>query len=140
MQIAPDVAASDSTDVLWSYKLHEEMVLYQRLNFFVVAESMLFAAYATLLAGSGKGAGLMTAISILGLFLGFISIYINIRQTYIINLVSLACQQKFIDYANLKAQRALAPVSSLFILTYAVPLAIILAWFVALAAAGHLPI
>jgi hypothetical protein len=45
----------ESHQIIWQYKLHEENIFYQRLNIFLVAESMLFVAFATLAATPKPG-------------------------------------------------------------------------------------
>jgi hypothetical protein len=48
----PTSLAKEEVQLLWQWSLHEDGLFTNRMNFFLVAESMLVAAYATLVAGT----------------------------------------------------------------------------------------
>jgi hypothetical protein len=65
--------------ILWGYKQKEEDIFYQRSNFFLVAEAMLFTAWATLAAASTRLVVQELTISTLGFVLGIVWIYVSGR-------------------------------------------------------------
>ena len=50
--IANLVVSAKEVEFVWNWLLHEDSLLTNRVNFFLVAESMLVAAFATLVASS----------------------------------------------------------------------------------------
>lgn len=130
--VPANVPQSPLPDVLWSYKLHEEMVFYQRLNFFLVAESMLFVAYSTLLAGSSRQGGMLLGLVVLGILLSLAWMFVSHRQILVIDHISSVYRRKFMEYADLRAQRGHSLVSSSKVLAYGVPAIVLLTWLIAL--------
>lgn len=128
---APVRTDHSSPDVLWSYKLHEEMVFYQRINFFLVAESMLFVAYCTLLAGSNRPAGMLSGLIGLGFVLGLAWVLVSHRQIKVIDHISSVCRDRFVDYADLRSKRSKSAISSSKVLAYGVPAIVLLTWVAA---------
>lgn len=131
-KVTHETNQSAQPDVLWSYKLHEEMVFYQRINFFLVAESMLFVAYSTLLAGSNRQGGMLLGLIVLGFMLCLAWLLVSHRQIRVIEHISNVCRTRFADYAHLRAQRSPSLISSSKVLAYGVPAIVLLTWAVAL--------
>ncbi len=68
--IKKEMSAHD-LDILWEYRNHQEDLLYQRINVFLIAQSMLFVAYTTAadkVVPTGAIAYLGTVTTILGWF------------------------------------------------------------------------
>ena len=77
----------DRTEV-WQYKLHEEGVFYQRLNFFLVAESMLLVAFGAFFTAKNISSLVLLTLGGLGLFLTLAWMYVSARQLLVIKHVS----------------------------------------------------
>ena len=131
----PDVIQSAFANVAsserpWQYKLHEESIFYQRLNFFLVAESMLFVAFTTVWNTTVHRKAMLLSLGILGLLLTGIWAYVGARQMYVIKHVSLVCLGLFEDYAGIHQSRGEAKISSTKILAYGVPLFTAVTWVI----------
>jgi len=67
-----------STDKLWEILKHIDSIREGRNNFFIVAESMMIAAYMALISGESI---LKYAVSILGMIYTISWFFINLRQS-----------------------------------------------------------
>jgi hypothetical protein len=116
--------------ILWGYKQKEEDIFYQRSNFFLVAEAMLFTAWATLAAASTRLVVQELTISTLGFVLGIVWIYVSGRQVDVISQISSEASQVIGIYKKIRNERHAAPFSSTKLLAYFVPTAVMTAWIV----------
>jgi hypothetical protein len=116
--------------ILWGYKQKEEDIFYQRSNFFLVAEAMLFTAWATLAAATTHLAVQEYTISALGVVLGIVWIYVSGRQINVIAQISSEASRVIEIYKKIRDERHAAPFSSTKALAYFVPVAVIAAWVV----------
>lgn len=112
---------------LWQYRTQAENVFYQRINFFLVAESMLLVAYATVLS---KENFLFTAITIItiGILLTVIWLIVNHRQKITVDHVRNYIIDKLPEYRSLRQNRPKSFISSWILMTYLVPLLLIFSW------------
>lgn len=113
---------------LWEYRTQEENVFYQRINFFLVAESMLIVAYTTVFAKEGLGFSAQTVIA-LGFLLTVAWVVVSHRQrvaySHIRDIVVSVCP----EYASLRQTRPKSWVpSSWFVMTYVVPALLLGSW------------
>jgi hypothetical protein len=116
------------TDRAWQYKLHEEMIFYQRINFFLIAESMLFVAFTTLLGSTANYREFLVVLALLGFLLGLVWLYVGARQLYVIDYVSRYCRETYAEYAQLKDRRYEPVFSSTKMLAYFVPVMVLIVW------------
>lgn len=72
----------DSIERLWSWILHEDTLFANRINFFLVAESMFFAAFAALSISSTNNVKILLVVGIGGILLSLIWIYLSYYQIY----------------------------------------------------------
>jgi small-conductance mechanosensitive channel len=120
--------SSEDAEKLWQYKMHEEDIFYQRLNFFLVAESMLFVAYTTLFASPRSIFSVIIVLSTLGSILTLVWIYVSSRQLNVMRQIAKESQEAVNVYARIREERSKWPVSSTKLLAYFVPLVVLLAW------------
>jgi hypothetical protein len=116
---------------LWQYRLQQENIFYQRLNFFLVAESMLLVAFTTILSKVDFW-NTTISVGILGLLLTFLWGAVNIRQYQVYNHVRKLVEEVCPEFKDLRAIRPKSFVRSWFLLTYIVPALIAIAWTVLL--------
>jgi hypothetical protein len=77
-------------DRLWSHRLHEDLILYERHSYFLVTESLVLVAFADLLTDDEQLAAVILAVS--GLLLTIAWLWVNRRQRAIIaNVHRRAC-------------------------------------------------
>ena len=124
---SPEITKEEA-EKLWQYKMHEENIFYQRSNFFLVAESMLIAALASLFGASKAPLSLILAIAALGCVLTFIWLYVSSRQIVVINQIAKINESVVSVYARIRSERAKWPLSSTKLLAYWVPLVVMATW------------
>jgi|SRR5580704_6787645 hypothetical protein len=120
--------ADDQNAILWSYKQKEEDIFYQRSNFFLIAEAMLFTAWATLAAAGVRLRMSEFVISALGFILGVIWVYVSGRQMEVLGQIAHEASQAIEIYSKIRKERQAAPFSSTKLLAFFVPTAVITAW------------
>ena len=125
-----DETPSERASRFWEYRLHQEQIFYQRLNFFLVAESMHFVAFATMLSIVPKPLLILTTIVLLGIFLTGAWTYVNHRQKRIIDSIRPAVEEVCKSYKELRSFRPPRLISSWNLLAYWVPLVTLFTWLV----------
>ncbi len=118
---------------LWEYRIQEENVFYSSINIFLIVESMLFVAIATILTSKNLSGlnPIPQALTLLGLIFTLIWIYVNWRRRkcyiHVRKLTEDACP----EYKKLREDRSKglkAPFSSWAIMTYLIPLMMFAVW------------
>lgn len=123
VQIPPD-----EIQRLWQYKMHEEDIFYQRNNFFLVAESMLLIALATLFNATRAGFLIIFVLAALGCVLTLIWIYVSSRQLVVIQQIAKESEAVFHVYHRIRTERSIWPFSSTKLLAYFVPSIVMGTW------------
>ena len=118
----------DQANRLWEHGLHEDSVFNERQNYFLVAESMLFVAYATLLSTPQPKIFIARVIASFGVLLTLVWIYVNVRQWYVVRHLRARCIAVLHDYKETYQTRAKWPISSIWLLAYFVPAIIGIVW------------
>jgi hypothetical protein len=120
-------------DRIWQHGLHADSMLFQRGNLFLVAESFLAVAYSTSLSkGSGAAASNVAmlsakALAVFGLLLTLIWMYVGHRHLQYLNLIRARQRELLPDYRETRVRwdeqnsRSKSPISSLPLITYALP-------------------
>jgi len=121
-----DEVDRDAANRLWDYKGQMETIFYQRASFFLLAESMLLVAFATVL--SAKSVAVI--LGVFGLLFTCVWFYVNWRHTVVYchvrdNYLRQACP----EYAKVRDTCPRGPISSRKILAYYVPALTFSAWF-----------
>jgi hypothetical protein len=76
--------STKKADWLWNWLLHESTLFTNRVNFFLVAESMLFAAFATLAVYTSQEPRLAKILGFSGVIISAIWLIISIGQIHYI--------------------------------------------------------
>jgi len=120
--------------MLWEYRLHEDTIFYQRLNVFLVAESMLLVAFALLFSSPEKSFFVPLIVVILGCFLTAAWLYVSHRQMVVINQIRMEAEKAVPTYRKIRKDRPKVLLGSMSTLTYIVPSIVFLIWLALLAA------
>jgi hypothetical protein len=101
-------------DRVWAHRLHEDFVLSDRQNFFLVAQALLVVAQAELLTGGERlGAAILAAV---GVLLTAVWLYVGLRHHKIIAYVQRRAVTFLPEFADTYEYRPPGPGStSLFI-------------------------
>lgn len=120
---------SDQQNRLWAYKLHEEDIFYNRLNFFLVFESVLLGVVGLLYSRSYVLI-ILRLVDILGLILTVLWGYVQARQLYTYTILVDYLKEVMPEYKIVVVRRNkwFLIGSSKKFLTYLVPTLIILMW------------
>jgi len=127
-KLAPDEASR-----LWQHGLHLDTMLFQRGNLFLVAESLLVVSYASML-GVGQSSGsdrptlAARVIAVFGLLLTLLWGYVGYRHLQYYQLVSVRMRRHLPEYRKVREQWRARGISSLPLVTYALPLLAGIVW------------
>jgi hypothetical protein len=116
---------------VWQHALHEDQMLFQRGNLFLVAESLLVVAYATMLPTSHTGAGEILAarvIATFGLLLTVMWLYVGHRHLRYCMLIRMRMLEMLPEYRETRARWRSSRISSLPLITYFLPSLAIVMW------------
>jgi len=124
--VDPDELSADEKGRLWQHSLHLDTMLFQRGNLFLVAESLLLAPYTSMLAaqsslGSVRPTLAARIIAGFGLLLTLAWAYVGHRHLKYYNLVRRRQRQYLAEYRILRQEWRMGGISSLPIVTYALP-------------------
>ncbi|GGP78422.1 hypothetical protein [Streptomyces melanogenes] len=126
-------------DRLWQHGLHEDGMVFQRGNLFLLAQSLQVVAYATVLSassrgGSGAHSSLLAArvIAAFGLVLTLSWLYVGHRHFWYDKGVQRRVEERLPDYRETRrASRAPGP-SSMPLIVYALPILAAVMWLILL--------
>ena len=116
------------SDRLWMYRNQTEDVYYERLNFFLVSESMILVAFSTVLAIDDRPGFVLYVMSVLGVLLSLVWLAVSHRQSQVISSIRKLTEDACPSYGEIRATRPKASYSSWWLLTYFVPVLTILTW------------
>jgi hypothetical protein len=123
----------DQCERLFAHGLHEENVFYNRLNFFMVCESLLFAgAVSGLIVEEKSTWSLIIFICVLGVFVSLLWWFAQVNKLVLLKILEDRLMDTFpeirvsIEAANRK--RRLHVWSASAILAHALPAVFLLAW------------
>jgi hypothetical protein len=125
---------SNQTYNLFEHILHEDTVFNERLNFFLVFESVIMGIVGVLYQKSAPSLPVIRTLIALAIFLTIIWGYVQARQKYIIELLvkrSLLTMPEYQTIVEIR-NRVKWPVSNLWLLAYIVPAVVALLWLVLL--------
>lgn len=136
---APVPVERDTEDNrLWQHGLHEDTQLFQRSNFFLLAESLLIVAYSGLLAVSeASGASHTLASHVLlitrvmatfGLMFTIAWLYVGHRHLKYCRYIQAKALDRLSDYRATRAGWQNNPISSLSVITYMIPILVGVLW------------
>ena len=121
-------------DRLWEWILHEDNLFISRGNFFLLAESMLFAAFATLAVNQSVQQIFVFIFGIVGILCSLVWIYLAWAQINLtMNHIKTKLRELIPDYSGITKPRGKFP-STHFILGVFFPIALLIAWAILLLA------
>lgn len=125
---------SEQTRRLWEFRLHLNGNFYNRLNFFLVFESVLLGVVGLLYSKPQPPVLVVKMMILLGLSLTVIWGYIQARQKYLLDDLDAHVKAVAPEYEAFleRRKRSRWPVSSKWLLTYVVPALIAFVWLVLL--------
>jgi len=118
----------DGAQRLWEYRIQVEDAFYQRNSFFLIAQSMLFVAFATVLGDGGRGLIASWILLAFGITLGVLWLWVNLRQTVAYRHVRDAAARACPEYDHVRATRPNPRVRSWNLLAKWVPVTTLIAW------------
>jgi hypothetical protein len=118
---------------LWEHRLHMDSAFYNRLNFFLVSESVLLGVVGVLYSKSNPPILVAKATVLLGLSLTVIWAYIQVRHKQMLDDLNARSREIFPEYRATMEQRAKnvntkLPFHSTWLLAYVVPFLILVVW------------
>jgi hypothetical protein len=128
----PETLDNDQINRLWAHRLQVVDIFYNRLNFFLVFESVLMGVVGVLYSRPIPPLFLLRVIIILGLSLTVIWGYAQARQKYIIEDLRAKMREVAPEYkATLERRNKVTwPIPSMWLLTYLVPALVAIVWIV----------
>ena len=123
----------DQITRLWEHGLHEDKIFNERLNFFLVFESVLIGVVASLYSTPTPKMFVVKAIVIFGLLLTLVW-GLQARQKFILDSLKARLKEAVPEYSKTveKRERGKWPISVTALLTYAIPALVTLIWVVLL--------
>jgi hypothetical protein len=109
----------DEKNRLWTHRLHEDLILYERHSFVLVTESLLLVACAQLLTANQKFAA--SALAVVGMLVTAAWLMVNARQRKIIAHVHERAISSLPEFADTYRDRRRARLSSTVILATVIP-------------------
>ena len=121
---------SERLNRLWKHSLHEENIFNNRLNFFLVFESVLLGVVAMLFGASISNMGVIRIIIVLGIAITVIWSYIQVKQKHLLDLMKACIKGADPDYQMTREahEKQKWPFSVTWLLAYIIPPLIILVW------------
>jgi hypothetical protein len=125
-----DNLSTEQKNRLWEHHLHADDVLYNRLNFFLVFQSVLLGVVGVLYSKSISEMVVLRIIIILGIIVTIIWGYAQARQKYVLDRSRARIQEVLPEYQAIveDRERGKWPFSSVKLLTYCIPPLIMFVW------------
>jgi hypothetical protein len=115
---------------LFEHILHEDTVFNERLNFFLVFESVIIGIVGVLYQKSTPSMLIIRTLIVLAIVLTGIWGYVQARQKYIIDRLAARSLKTMPEYKSIVEERNKAwwPVGNLWVLAYVVPIVVAFLW------------
>jgi hypothetical protein len=123
----------DEKNRLWTHRLHEDLILYERHSFVLVTESLLLVACAQLLTAHEHFAA--SALATVGILVTSAWLMVNRRQRKIITHVHERAMKALPEFADTYRDRKPARLSSTVVLATVIPILLGAIWTVLLVVA-----
>jgi hypothetical protein len=123
---------NDQLNRLWEHGLHIDAMFHNRLNFFLVFESILLGVVGLLYSRSTTAKPVLISIICLGLILTILWGYVQARMKYVFDSLRTFHREVIPEYklTLIRRERVKWPISSTSLETYGVPLLVALIWIV----------
>ena len=128
---------SEQRNRLWEYRLHVENLLYSRLNFFLIFESVLLGVVGALYSRTGQSTLVLKVIVLLGFCITVVWVYVqhNVKQIFVVldrRVIESFPEHKESVKRILELRKAESKLGikwpALILLTYVVPGLVALVW------------
>ena len=125
---------SDQINRLWEHGMHEDNGFNDRLNFFLIFESVLLGVVGVLFSKPTSAMFFLRVIIILGICVTIIWGYVQAWQLYVLRSITTRLKEVAPEYQLTLERRAQVrwPIPARGLLTYAIPLLVLLVWIVLL--------
>ena len=123
---------SDQINRLWQHASHSQNRFDNRLNFFLVFESVLLGVVGVLYSRPSPAKVVLIALICLGFVLTAFWEYIQARERYLLNDLETQLKEVAPEYREtvMRRERMKWPISSTALLAYGVPALVALIWIV----------
>jgi hypothetical protein len=123
---------SDQINRLWQHAAHSQNRFDNRLNFFLVFESVLLGVVGVLYSRPSPAKIMLIALICLGFVLTFFWGYIQARERYLLNDLEAQLKEVAPEYREtmMRRERTKWPISSTLLLAYGVPSLVAIIWIV----------
>lgn len=119
---------------LWQRYLSEEGIFNDRLNFFLVLESLLLGAVITIFAQNNfvQREFILKLSALLGLVLTLIWFYVSARQKWVLDIVRRKAVENLVEFrlTQLEISKGRWPIKIGSVLAYIVPLSFLVVWII----------
>ncbi|WP_436836901.1 RipA family octameric membrane protein [Micromonospora profundi] len=125
---SPEPLPNEAASRVWSHLLHEDNMLMQRGNFFIVAQSMLIVAYSALVVQMPIASLSGHAVAVFGVLLAIVWLYVGHRHRRYLQHVDRRARHYLSEYAATQGDRPRSPLSTTALLAYMLPSLTVLVW------------
>lgn len=129
----------DQINRIWQHGLHEEGLFNNRLNFFLVLESILFFIVAAFINSGASRPFVLRSFTLFGLLITLVWAYVQARQRYVLKVLEQRIRDTAPEFraTDRELLRTRWPISNLTLLTYVVPGLFVLVWIALLLSPGR---
>jgi hypothetical protein len=114
---------------IWEHGLHEDDTYNNRLNFFLVFESVLLGVVGTLFTRTTTSFPILRIIALYGLAITLLWMYVQARHKAVLDAMKARARQIFQkEYGVAVKHRGRWPIPVMWLLTYMLPLLVAIAW------------
>jgi hypothetical protein len=126
-------ADAQTKERMWDHAAHENVVFNDRLNFFLLFESISLGVIGALYTRVPADNTPLQYLALLGLLISLLWLYVQARQKYVLNSVRARNAIALPEYAFILRNRRQWWPSTTWLLGYLLPLLVLLIWLVVLA-------
>jgi hypothetical protein len=119
---------SDQMQRMWDQLMHEDNVFSDRLNFFLVFESVLLGGALAIYSRSSSDLQILQIASIFGLVITILWFIIQARHKQGLDVLKVRTRALFPEYALATLKRRPPPFSVSWLLAYWLPLLVACVW------------
>jgi hypothetical protein len=119
---------SDQMQRMWDQLMHEDNLFSDRLNFFLVFESVLLGGASAIYSRSSSDLRILQATSIFGLVITLLWFVIQARHKQGLDVLKIRTRALFPEYALATLKRRRPPFSVSWLLAYWLPLLVACVW------------
>ncbi|UBF27606.1 hypothetical protein K9N68_06690 [Kovacikia minuta CCNUW1] len=125
-----DEYSSKQSYSLFEHVLHEDTMFNDRLNFFLIFESVIMGIVGVLYQKSTPSLPIIRTLIVLAIILTFIWGYVQARQKWMLDCLTARSLKEMDDYRAIVEERKRGkwPIGNLALLAYVVPTVVVVLW------------